>query len=99
MKNTQNACLLYPLPMLLFLFQVVKKKKETVAVKKSEIDHFTQSAPNHCLFLLDVLGSPPVFRMCDLFVAIVKRNGEEYRDTLLRMILNEVNTIVQFGMK
>ena len=46
------------------------------------IDDFTRGALDICLNLLEIIPES-VFKICDLLVTIMKRNGREFRDQLL----------------
>lgn len=43
-----------------------------------------------CFHLLDELPDT-VYRLCDLLMTAVKRNGPEYRDLILRQVVNQVS--------
>lgn len=56
------------------------------------IDEFTRNALAQCLNLLDLMPDT-VYRICDLLVTITKRNGDEWRDNMLRQLIREVMCI------
>lgn len=74
-----------------FCLQGFTKPEEPEQLSKEALDKWSKEAPFICLSILDVLGSTAVFRVCDLLVIIVKRNGEEFRDKMLRIMLSEVS--------
>lgn len=53
------------------------------------IDEFTKTALEQCLNLIDLMYDS-VYRSCDLLVTITKRNGDEWRDNMLRQLIKEV---------
>lgn len=57
------------------------------------IDEFTHSALAQCLNLLDLMPDT-VYRICDLLVTITKRNGDEWRDSMLRQLIREIGSLV-----
>lgn len=57
------------------------------------IDEFTRSALAQCLNLLDLMPDT-VYRICDLLVTITKRNGDEWRDNMLRQLIREIGSLV-----
>ena len=59
----------------------------------SNIDDFTRTALEQCLNLLDLMPDT-VYRICDLLVTITKRNGEEWRDNMLRQLIREIGDLV-----
>ncbi|XP_012277229.1 E3 ubiquitin-protein ligase HUWE1 isoform X2 [Orussus abietinus] len=59
------------------------------------IDEFTYSAFKQCLNLLDLMPDT-VYRICDLLVTITKRNGDEWRDTMLRLLIREIGSLVDY---
>lgn len=77
-----------------------KKAKDEDCTPLSErtIDEFVRDALPTCLSLLDILPDT-VYRVCDLFVTITKRNGAMYRDHLLDVLLSEIgaNIILMWG--
>ncbi|XP_057320129.1 E3 ubiquitin-protein ligase HUWE1-like isoform X1 [Microplitis mediator] len=59
------------------------------------IDEFTSTALEQCLNLLDLMPDT-VYRICDLLVTITKRNGEEWRDTMLRHLMRDIGELVDY---
>ncbi|XP_011333015.1 E3 ubiquitin-protein ligase HUWE1 isoform X1 [Ooceraea biroi] len=59
------------------------------------IDEFTQTALGQCLNLLDLMPDT-VYRICDLLVTITKRNGDEWRDGMLRQLIREIGNVVDY---
>lgn len=59
------------------------------------INEFTQNALPQCLNLLDIMPET-VYRICDLVVTISKRNGDEWRDDMLRQLIREVGRLVDY---
>ncbi|KAG7210750.1 hypothetical protein KM043_012246 [Ampulex compressa] len=59
------------------------------------IDDFTNSALGQCLNLLDLMPDT-VYRICDLLVTITKRNGDEWRDNMLRQLIQEIGSLVDY---
>lgn len=62
-------------------------------LSKQILDHFVQQALNGCLSLLDSLPET-VYRVCSLVVAMVHRNGEAYRDSMLASLAKEIGNCV-----
>ncbi|XP_015191132.1 PREDICTED: E3 ubiquitin-protein ligase HUWE1 isoform X3 [Polistes dominula] len=59
------------------------------------IDEFTRNALAQCLNLLDLMPDT-VYRICDLLVTITKRNGDEWRDNMLRQLIREIGDLVDY---
>ncbi|CAK9823562.1 E3 ubiquitin-protein ligase HUWE1, partial [Anthophora retusa] len=59
------------------------------------IDEFTHNALSQCLNLLDLMPDT-VYRICDLLVAIAKRNGDVWRDNMLRQLMKEIGNLVDY---
>ncbi len=57
------------------------------------IDTFTDNALDGCLNLLDTLPDS-VYRVCDLMLAIFKRNGKAYKIKVIELLMNEVKLAV-----
>ncbi|KAG6803233.1 E3 ubiquitin-protein ligase HUWE1 isoform X1 [Apis mellifera caucasica] len=68
--------------------------REATTITES-IDKFTQNALSQCLNLLDLMPDT-VYRICDLLVAIAKRNGDEWRDNMLRQLMKEIGGLVDY---
>ena len=60
---------------------------------KAVINDFTDSALSGCLSLLDTLPDT-VYRVCDLLLAVFNRNGMEFKEKLLRGLIEEVRKAV-----
>ncbi|XP_066587993.1 E3 ubiquitin-protein ligase HUWE1 isoform X2 [Prorops nasuta] len=67
--------------------------KETTITES--IDEFTRTALEQCLNLLDLMPDT-VYRICDLLVTITKRNGDEWRDNMLRQLIREMGELVDY---
>ena len=68
--------------------------EDEVALSKSIIDEFTNQALSGCLSLLDTLPDT-VFRACDLLLAVFNRNGKEFKEEILKTLIQEVNNSIQ----
>lgn len=62
-------------------------------LSKQVLDQFVQQALTGCLSLLDSLPET-VYRVCSLVVAMVHRNGESYRDSMLASLAKEIGSCV-----
>ena len=62
-------------------------------LSKDILDNFVQQALTGCLSLLDALPET-VYRVCNLVVAMVQRNGEAYRDTMLSSLAKEIENCI-----
>jgi E3 ubiquitin-protein ligase HUWE1 len=62
-------------------------------LSKQVLDQFVQQALCGCLSLLDSLPET-VYRVCSLVVAMVNRNGEMYRDSMLASLAKEIGSCV-----
>lgn len=58
----------------------------------TELHAFTDSMLPGCFHLLDELPDT-VYRLCDLLMTAIKRSGPEYRDLILRQVVNQVRVI------
>ena len=70
-------------------------------LSKQTLDQFVQQALVGCLSLLDSLPET-VYRVCSLVVAMVQRNGEAYRDSMLASLAKEIGNCIaamQVGLK
>lgn len=70
------------------------KKKEDSSedvspLSEKLINNFTRDALQVCLEIIEVLPEC-VFKICDLLVAIMKRNGRNFRDNLLKQFLTQI---------
>ncbi|XP_051961190.1 E3 ubiquitin-protein ligase HUWE1-like isoform X1 [Xyrauchen texanus] len=62
---------------------------EAEPLDTTELHTFTDSMLPGCFHLLDELPDT-VYRLCDLLMTAIKRNGAEYRDLILRQVVNQV---------
>ncbi|XP_073669096.1 E3 ubiquitin-protein ligase HUWE1 isoform X4 [Paramisgurnus dabryanus] len=62
---------------------------EAEPLDTTELHTFTDAMLPGCFHLLDELPDT-VYRLCDLLMTAVKRNGPEYRDLILRQVVNQV---------
>ncbi|MBN3301500.1 HUWE1 ligase, partial [Amia calva] len=62
---------------------------EAEPLEAGELHAFTDAMLPGCFHLLDELPDT-VYRVCDLVMTAVKRNGPEYRDMILRQVVNQV---------
>lgn len=58
-----------------------------------ELHTFTDSMLPGCFHLLDELPDT-VYRLCDLLMTAIKRNGPEYRDLILGQVVDQVSGLV-----
>ncbi|XP_030625885.1 E3 ubiquitin-protein ligase HUWE1 isoform X2 [Chanos chanos] len=62
---------------------------EAEPLDSTELHAFTDTMLPGCFHLLDELPDT-VYRLCDLLMTAIKRNGPEYRDLILRQVVNQV---------
>ncbi|XP_036447821.1 E3 ubiquitin-protein ligase HUWE1 isoform X1 [Colossoma macropomum] len=62
---------------------------EAEPLDNAELHAFTDTMLPGCFHLLDELPDT-VYRLCDLLMTAIKRNGPEYRDLILRQVVNQV---------
>ncbi|XP_053096519.1 E3 ubiquitin-protein ligase HUWE1 isoform X6 [Pangasianodon hypophthalmus] len=62
---------------------------EAEPLDSAELHTFTDTMLPGCFHLLDELPDT-VYRLCDLLMTAIKRNGPEYRDLILRQVVNQV---------
>ncbi|XP_063064393.1 E3 ubiquitin-protein ligase HUWE1 isoform X4 [Engraulis encrasicolus] len=62
---------------------------EAEPLESGELHAFTDTMLPGCFHLLDELPDT-VYRLCDLLMTAVKRSGPEYRDLILRQVVNQV---------
>uniref|UniRef100_A0AAZ3PI56 HECT-type E3 ubiquitin transferase n=1 Tax=Oncorhynchus tshawytscha TaxID=74940 RepID=A0AAZ3PI56_ONCTS len=62
---------------------------EAEPLDSTELHAFTDSMLPGCFHLLDELPDT-VYRLCDLLMTAIKRSGPEYRDLILRQVVNQV---------
>merc|ERR1712079_148063 len=67
---------------------------EQEALKQQVIDTFTDTALSGCLTLLDTLPET-VYRVTDLLMAVINRNGKEFKEKLLTELMSEVKKSVE----
>lgn len=58
-----------------------------------ELHAFTDSMLPGCFHLLDELPDT-VYRLCDLLMTAIKRNGPEYRDLILGQVVHQVSGLI-----
>lgn len=58
-----------------------------------ELHAFTDSMLPGCFHLLDELPDT-VYRLCDLLMTAIKRNGPEYRDLILGQVVDQVSGLL-----
>lgn len=58
-----------------------------------ELHAFTDSMLPGCFHLLDELPDT-VYRLCDLLMTAIKRNGPEYRDLILGQVVDQVRLLI-----
>lgn len=58
-----------------------------------ELHTFTDSMLPGCFHLLDELPDT-VYRLCDLLMTAIKRNGPEYRDLILGQVVHQVSGLI-----
>ncbi|XP_058791372.1 E3 ubiquitin-protein ligase HUWE1 isoform X2 [Phymastichus coffea] len=67
--------------------------EEPIKETSKTIDEFTHTALEQCLNLLDLMPDT-VYRICDLLVTITKRNGTDWRDSMLKHLIKEIGDLV-----
>ena len=68
--------------------------EEFVPLTKEVIDDFTNQALAGCLTLLDTLPET-IYRVCDLMLAVFQRNGDQFKENVLRSLVEEVHKSVE----
>lgn len=63
---------------------------EAEPLDPKELHAFTDSMLPGCFHLLDELPDT-VYRLCDLLMTAIKRNGPEYRDLILGQVVHQVS--------
>lgn len=61
-------------------------------MEQEELHSFTDTMLPGCFHLLDEL-SDTVYRVCDLIMTAIKRNGADYRDMILKQVVNQVRLL------
>lgn len=67
---------------------------EAEPIDSTELHAFTDTMLPGCFHLLDELPDT-VYRLCDLLMTAIKRSGPEYRDLILRQVVNQVGDLQQ----
>ena len=60
---------------------------------KEVIDDFTNQALSGCLNLLDTLPDT-IYKVCDLLLEVFRRNGPDFKENVLRTLVEEVHQAV-----
>ncbi|KAK6177350.1 hypothetical protein SNE40_015469 [Patella caerulea] len=66
-----------------------EKQEDEDPLDKSVLDTFTDSILPGCMSLLDTLPET-VYRVCDLLVVVTQRNGDQWRNNMLKSLVKEV---------
>ena len=69
-------------------------EEEYEPLETTVIDDFAANALTGCLSLLDSLPDS-VYRVCDLLLAVFNRNGPDFKETILKSLINEVHEAVR----
>ena len=69
-------------------------EEEYEPLETTVIDEFAANALTGCLSLLDSLPDS-VYRVCDLLLAVFNRNGPDFKETILKSLINEVHEAVR----
>merc|ERR550532_2703455 len=69
-------------------------EEEYEPLSTTVIDDFAANALTGCLSLLDSLPDS-VYRVCDLLLAVFNRNGPDFKETILKSLINEVHEAVR----
>ncbi|XP_069501404.1 E3 ubiquitin-protein ligase HUWE1 isoform X3 [Ambystoma mexicanum] len=67
----------------------LEKFQDAEPLEQEELHNFTDTMLPGCFHLLDELPDT-VYRVCDLIMTAVKRNGADYRDLILKQVVNQV---------
>ncbi|XP_041430845.1 E3 ubiquitin-protein ligase HUWE1-like isoform X3 [Xenopus laevis] len=67
----------------------LEKFHDAEPLEQDELQGFTDTMLPGCFHLLDELPDT-VYRVCDLIMTAVKRNGADYRDMILKQVVNQV---------
>ncbi|XP_037679708.1 LOW QUALITY PROTEIN: E3 ubiquitin-protein ligase HUWE1-like [Choloepus didactylus] len=67
----------------------LEKFQDADPLEQDELHTFTDTMLPGCFHLLDELPDT-VYRMCDLIMTAIKRNGADYRDMILKQVVNQV---------
>ncbi|XP_071979940.1 E3 ubiquitin-protein ligase HUWE1 isoform X6 [Engystomops pustulosus] len=67
----------------------LEKFQDAEPLEQEELHGFTDTMLPGCFHLLDELPDT-VYRVCDLIMTAIKRNGADYRDMILKQVVNQV---------
>ncbi|XP_046529085.1 E3 ubiquitin-protein ligase HUWE1 isoform X6 [Equus quagga] len=67
----------------------LEKFQDADPLEQDELHTFTDTMLPGCFHLLDELPDT-VYRVCDLIMTAIKRNGADYRDMILKQVVNQV---------
>ncbi|XP_069065433.1 E3 ubiquitin-protein ligase HUWE1 isoform X1 [Pleurodeles waltl] len=67
----------------------LEKFQDAEPLEQEELHNFTDTMLPGCFHLLDELPDT-VYRVCDLIMTAIKRNGADYRDLILKQVVNQV---------
>ncbi|XP_063288562.1 E3 ubiquitin-protein ligase HUWE1 isoform X2 [Pelobates fuscus] len=67
----------------------LEKFQDAEPLEQDELHGFTDTMLPGCFHLLDELPDT-VYRVCDLIMTAIKRNGADYRDMILKQVVNQV---------
>ncbi|XP_017952060.2 E3 ubiquitin-protein ligase HUWE1 isoform X7 [Xenopus tropicalis] len=67
----------------------LEKFQDAEPLEQDELQGFTDTMLPGCFHLLDELPDT-VYRVCDLIMTAIKRNGADYRDMILKQVVNQV---------
>uniref|UniRef100_A0A4X2LXC8 HECT, UBA and WWE domain containing E3 ubiquitin protein ligase 1 n=1 Tax=Vombatus ursinus TaxID=29139 RepID=A0A4X2LXC8_VOMUR len=68
----------------------LEKFQDAEPLEQEELHGFTDAMLPGCFHLLDELPDT-VYRVCDLIMTAIKRNGADYRDMILKQVVNQVS--------
>uniref|UniRef100_A0A0G2JVW5 HECT, UBA and WWE domain containing E3 ubiquitin protein ligase 1 n=1 Tax=Rattus norvegicus TaxID=10116 RepID=A0A0G2JVW5_RAT len=66
----------------------LEKFQDADPLEQDELHTFTDTMLPGCFHLLDELPDT-VYRVCDLIMTAIKRNGADYRDMILKQVVNQ----------
>lgn len=69
----------------------LEKFQDADPLEQDELHTFTDTMLPGCFHLLDELPDT-VYRVCDLIMTAIKRNGADYRDMILKQVVNQVSS-------
>ncbi|KAG8447780.1 hypothetical protein GDO86_015044 [Hymenochirus boettgeri] len=67
----------------------LEKFQDAEPLEQEDLHNFTDTMLPGCFHLLDELPDT-VYRVCDLIMTAIKRNGADYRDMILKQVVNQV---------